>query len=83
MSPKIEKRILGILVILIGVCLLLQYIIGVDNFSDPVMAKYLIETVLYPSGLVALILVWRQSLDKKIQSKKEREKRFEDAKDNQ
>jgi uncharacterized membrane protein len=83
MSPKIEKRILGILVILIGVCLLLQYIIGVENFSDPVMAKYYIELVLYPSILASLILGWRQTLDKKIQSKKEREKRFEDAKDNQ
>jgi len=78
-----EKRILGLLVVVIAACLSLQYLVGLENFNDPVMAKYLIETVLYPSGLVVLILVWRQTLDKKIQSKKEREKRFEDSRDGQ
>jgi hypothetical protein len=47
------------------------------------MAKYLIEIVLYPAGLVVLILIWRQTLDKKIQNKNEREKRFKDSRDAQ
>lgn len=83
MSQKLEKRILGILVLVMGICLFLQYIIGVDNFSDPVMAKYIIEIILYPIGLVILILVWRQTLDKKISSKRQREEQFKKAKDNQ
>jgi uncharacterized membrane protein len=83
MNSKLEKVLLLVVTIVILLCLFLQYIIGVDNFSDPVMAKYVIEVVLYPCGLVALILVWRQTLDKKISSKKEREKRFKEAKDNE
>jgi|UniRef100_UPI004047FD9C hypothetical protein len=83
MSLKRERIILGVLVVIIAVCLMLQYFVGTENFSDPVMAKYYIELVLYPSALASLILAWRQTLDKKIQSKKERERRFEDAKDNQ
>jgi hypothetical protein len=83
MNAKVERSILMVLVVVIGACLFLQYAIGVDNFSEPVMAKYVIEIVLYPSCLASLILIWRQTLDKKISSKKEREKRFQEAKDKQ
>lgn len=83
MSAKVEKRILAVLVVIVSVCLVLQHIIGVDNFSDPVLAKYWIEILLYPSGLVVLILIWRQTLDRKIRSKKERESDFQKMKDEQ
>jgi len=57
----------------------MQYVIGLDNFEDPVLAKYWIEILLYPSGLVVLVLIWRQTLDKKIRTKTEREEDFQDA----
>ncbi|WP_323757829.1 hypothetical protein [Roseivirga sp.] len=75
-----EKRIVAVLVIIISVCLVLQYVVGVHNFSDPVMAKYWIEIILYPTGLAILILVWRLTLDKKIEGKDQREKKNEDLK---
>ncbi|KYG79561.1 hypothetical protein EV198_3052 [Roseivirga ehrenbergii] len=80
MKPKVEKRIMVVLVIVTSICLVLQYVVGVDSFSDPVMAKYWIEIVLYPSVLAVLILVWRQTLDKKIEGKEQRKKRHEDLK---
>ena len=81
MSQKTEKKILAVLVLIMGSCLVLQYIVGVDNFSDPVSAKYWLEMLLYPSVLVSLVLVWRQTLDKKIRSKKEREEDFQNMKE--
>lgn len=79
MNFKTEKRILAILVVVMGACLFMQYVIGLDNFEDPVLAKYWIEILLYPSGLVVLVLIWRQTLDKKIRTKTEREEDFQDA----
>tara|TARA_R110001592_G_C13023975_1_gene737784 strand:+ start:588 stop:839 length:252 start_codon:yes stop_codon:yes gene_type:complete len=80
MKAKIEKRIMVVLVIIMSICLVLQYVVGVDNFSDPVMAKYWIEFILYPSILAVLILSWRLTLDKKIEGKHQREKKLEDLK---
>lgn len=80
MNAKIERRILVVLVMVIGLCLVLQYVVGVDSFSDPVMAKYWLEFILYPSCLAGLILVWRLTLDKKIKGKDQRKNDFEDLK---
>ncbi|KYG72483.1 hypothetical protein [Roseivirga echinicomitans] len=80
MKAKVEKRILVVLVIIISICLLLLYVVGVDNFSDPVMAKYWLEFVLYPSCLAVLILIWRLTLDKKIEGKDQREENFKNLK---
>lgn len=82
MKAKVEKRIMLVLVIIISICLVLQYVVGVDNFSDPVMAKYWLEFILYPSCLATLILIWRLTLDKKIEGKQQREKNLEDLKRN-
>jgi len=80
MKARVEKRIMVFLLIIISICLVLQHVVGVDNFSDPVMVKYWLEFVLYPSCLAALILLWRLTLDKKIDGKHQREKNIEDLK---
>ncbi|MGW8121394.1 hypothetical protein ACV07N_01945 [Roseivirga echinicomitans] len=78
MKAQIEKWILLVLIVVISVCLLLQHVVGVENFSDPVMTKYWIELVLYPSCLAVLILIWRLTLDKKIDGKQQREEKQND-----
>lgn len=72
MKQKTQGVLLAILVVVISVCLVLNYLIGPEQLGDPVMVKYLIEVVLYPSALLAIILTWKLTLDKKIRSKQQR-----------
>ncbi len=76
MNYRLEKTIGIIAVVGCTLGLVILYIVGPDNFSDPVSVEYIAKVVLYPSGLLAIRFAWKSLLDNKIRSKSEREEGF-------
>lgn len=72
MSTKNQKIGFVVLLVIISVCLVLKYMVGSENFEDPIMAEYLVEVVLYPAVIAEIVLLWKLTLDNKIRSKEER-----------
>ncbi|MBO6497326.1 MAG: hypothetical protein JJ978_17305 [Roseivirga sp.] len=70
MSDRLEKILLIIASICLSISLLLVYAIGLQWLSNPDLAQYITEAVMYISGLVVLRGIWKQTLDKKISSRK-------------
>lgn len=70
MSEKLEKTLLIGAVIGLLISASILYVFGVESLPNPDLGRYIAESVLYISGLVCLRGIWKQTLDKKISSKK-------------
>lgn len=73
MSERLEKILLILATICLSVSVLIVYAIGFQWLSNPDLAQYITEAVMYISGLVCLRGIWKQTLDKKISSKKRKD----------
>lgn len=71
MNLKQEKLLFIISLSISLVALIIIYLVGVDIFPEPEMAEYYIRTILYLFGLVTVRGVWKLSLERRMDSKKE------------
>lgn len=73
MSFKSERLLFIIALVICTIAAVFLYIIGVDGLAQPEQAEYVIKSLLYIAGLVAIRGLWKLTLDNKIRSKKERQ----------
>lgn len=71
MNLKQEKLLFITSLAISLLALILLYVVGVSFFPDPEKAEYYIRTVLYLFGLVSVRGIWKLTLEKRIDSKKE------------
>lgn len=74
MSEKAEKWLLIGATIFTVIGLVGLYLVGPEQLPNPELSEYLLQLILYPSALVVLRGIWKQTLDKKIESKHKRDK---------
>lgn len=73
MSLKTERLIFFIALAISAITMVLLYWVGPEIFSDVELARYIISSLLYLSGLVAIRGLWKLTLDQKISSKRKAE----------
>ena len=73
MSFRNERLLFFISLAVSLVAVLLIYVFGLESFSNPEQAEYIVRTLLYIFGLIAIRGLWKITLDNKIRSKKERQ----------
>lgn len=70
MSLKNERILFIIALVISSIALILIYVIGLEGFENPESADYVVRSLLYLFGLVAIRGAWKLTLDRKISSKK-------------
>lgn len=75
-SLKVERILFVVALIVCAVAAILLYVVGLEDFSNPEQSEYIITSLLYIGGLVAIRGLWKLTLDGKIRSKKERENEY-------
>jgi len=70
MSDKAERLIFFIALTISVITAVLLYLVGPEIFPDVELARYIISSLLYLSGLVAIRGLWKLTLDNKFSSKR-------------
>ncbi|WP_268122480.1 hypothetical protein [Roseivirga pacifica] len=73
MSKKVEKWLLIVAVVLTVLGVVGLYLIGPEQFPNPEQSEYILQLILYPSALIVIRGIWKQTLENKISSKKKGE----------